>query len=100
MILSAQKKGYRPPEIEILQRSPLLSAGQAGQNPIFQVVLALQNAPGGPLELPGLTLTPEPLDVTVTRFDLELHLWEEAGVLAGAMVYDADRRLWDLLATW
>ncbi|NHC34669.1 non-ribosomal peptide synthetase [Scytonema millei] len=46
------------------------------RNPLFQVVFALQNAPMQPLELPGLTLNPLKFDVTTTRFDLELHLWE------------------------
>lgn len=46
------------------------------QNPLFQVVFALQNAPMSALELTGLTLRPLPFDTETTRFDLELHLWE------------------------
>lgn len=46
------------------------------QNPLFQVVFALQNAPMSTLELPGLTLSPLPFDTETTRFDLEFHLWE------------------------
>ncbi|QSJ15011.1 amino acid adenylation domain-containing protein [Nostoc sp. UHCC 0702] len=46
------------------------------QNPLFQVVFALQNAPMSALELPRLTLSPLPLDTETTRFDLEFHLWE------------------------
>ncbi|MDV2992591.1 MAG: Chondramide synthase cmdD [Chroococcidiopsis sp. SAG 2025] len=46
------------------------------RNPLFQVVFALQNAPMQPLELPGLMLNPLKFDVSTTRFDLELHLWE------------------------
>ena len=53
------------------------------QNPLFQVVFALQNAPMQPLELPGLTLKPLKFDVTTTRFDLELHLWERGYGLSG-----------------
>jgi len=45
------------------------------QNPLFQVVFALQNAPMEPLELPGLILHPQQIDVGTTRFDLEFHLW-------------------------
>ncbi|MBD2076663.1 amino acid adenylation domain-containing protein [Phormidium sp. FACHB-592] len=48
------------------------------RNPLFQVAFALQNAPMQPLELPGLTLTPAPLESGSTRFDLEVHLWEPA----------------------
>ncbi|AFZ17945.1 non-ribosomal peptide synthetase [Allocoleopsis franciscana] len=47
------------------------------QNPLFQVVFALQNAPMETLELPELTLSPlEFVDTGTTRFDLEFHLWE------------------------
>ncbi len=46
------------------------------QNPLFQVVFALQNAPISALELPGLTLNPLPFETETTRFDLEFHLWE------------------------
>lgn len=49
-----------------------------GRNPLFQVALALQNAPMQPLELPGLMLEPAPLESGSTRFDLEVHLWEPA----------------------
>ena len=48
------------------------------RNPLFQVAFALQNAPMQPLELPGLTLEPAPLESGSTRFDLEVHLWEPA----------------------
>lgn len=47
------------------------------QNPLFQVVFALQNAPMEQLELPGLTLSPfKELETTTARFDLEFYLWE------------------------
>ncbi|MBN3899617.1 MAG: amino acid adenylation domain-containing protein [Nostoc sp. NOS(2021)] len=46
------------------------------QNPLFQVVFALQNAPMSALELPNLILSPLPFDTETTRFDLEFHLWE------------------------
>jgi amino acid adenylation domain-containing protein len=53
------------------------------RNPLFQVVFALQNAPVQPLALPELTLNPLPFEVSTTRFDLELHLWEPASGLSG-----------------
>lgn len=53
------------------------------RNPLFAVVFALQNAPMQPLELPRLTLQPLKFDVTTTRFDLELHLWESGYGLSG-----------------
>ncbi|AFZ33016.1 amino acid adenylation domain protein [Gloeocapsa sp. PCC 7428] len=46
------------------------------RNPLFQVAFALQNAPMQPLELPGVTLKPVPIESGTTRFDLEVHLWE------------------------
>jgi len=46
------------------------------RHPLFQVVFALQNAPMEHLTLPGLTLSSLDLEVTTTRFDLELYLWE------------------------
>ncbi|HLO48027.1 MAG TPA: amino acid adenylation domain-containing protein, partial [Kamptonema sp.] len=46
------------------------------QNPLFQVVFALQNAPMSALELPSLTLSSLPFETETTRFDLEFHLWE------------------------
>jgi len=48
------------------------------RNPLFQVAFALQNAPMQSLELPGLALTPMPLESSSTRFALEVHLWEPA----------------------
>jgi len=71
------------------------------RNPLFQVVFALQNAPMQPLDLPGLTLKPLKFDVTTTRFDLELHLWEcdrglsdlwegSADGLSGFVAYNTD----------
>jgi amino acid adenylation domain-containing protein len=61
------------------------------RNPIFQVAFALQNAPRGDFELPGLTIGPVPSETGATRFDLEFHLWEESGGgLDGYLFYSAD----------
>jgi amino acid adenylation domain-containing protein len=70
------------------------------QNPLFQVVFALQNAPADKLELPGLTLKPQQLDAGTARFDLEFHLWERspdnklwvdcADGISGFVIYSAD----------
>jgi len=48
------------------------------QNPLFQVVFALQNAPMSALELPGLMLSPLEFNSETTRFDLEFHLWDRS----------------------
>src|SRR5262249_60635908 len=61
------------------------------RNPFFQVAFALQNAPLGAFELPGLTIGPAPSETGATRFDLELHLWEAGGGgLDGFLFYAAD----------
>lgn len=47
-----------------------------GQNPLFQVVFALQNTPMEQLVLPGLVLSPVELETKTSRFDLELYVWK------------------------
>lgn len=47
-----------------------------GQNPLFQVVFALQNTPMETLDLPGLVLSPMELETKTARFDLECYLWK------------------------
>lgn len=47
-----------------------------GQNPLFQVVFALQNTPMEQLELPSLVLSPVELETKTSRFDLELYVWK------------------------
>ncbi|MEO5729053.1 MAG: AMP-binding protein, partial [Byssovorax sp.] len=61
-----------------------------GRTPLFQAMFGLQNAPMSALELPGLTLTPVPVDAGAAKFELELSLAPEAGALAGTLVYNAD----------
>jgi amino acid adenylation domain-containing protein len=60
------------------------------RNPLFQVMFALQNTPLLPLEMPGLTLSRMEIKGSRTRFDLEVHLREEAEGLKGAFVYNTD----------
>jgi len=47
-----------------------------GQNPLFRVVFALQNAPMDHLTLPGLVLSPVDFESRTARFDLEVYLWK------------------------
>ncbi|HVG10758.1 MAG TPA: amino acid adenylation domain-containing protein, partial [Thermoanaerobaculia bacterium] len=54
--------------------------------PVFQVMLALQNAPAAELTLPGLTLSPVPLAPGAAKFDLSLTFLEEG---RAALEYDA-----------
>ncbi|MCP4659862.1 MAG: amino acid adenylation domain-containing protein, partial [bacterium] len=57
---------------------------EAGRNPLFQVILALQNAPEFEVKLPGLVLSSLPETSVWVRFDLELHLWEPSAAAAAA----------------
>ncbi len=59
--------------------------------PIFQVMLALQNAPMGALELPGLTLEPVATQgARSAKFDLNVSLVERAGAIGGTWEYNVD----------
>ncbi len=60
-------------------------------NPLVQVVFAMQNAPIGRMELPGLALSPLPFEVTTALFDLELDVWEtEEGALLAVFSHNSD----------
>lgn len=75
-----------------------------GQNPLFQVVFALQNTPMEQLVLPGLVLSPVEFETKMTRFDLELYVWkctdnfrnlwgkgwQQSDGLRGVVVYNTD----------
>ncbi|GAP93858.1 non-ribosomal peptide synthetase [Leptolyngbya sp. NIES-2104] len=74
------------------------------QNPLFQVVFALQNTPMEQLVLPGLVLSPVALETKTSRFDLELYVWkcadnfrnlwgqgwQQTDGLRGVIVYNTD----------
>jgi amino acid adenylation domain-containing protein/non-ribosomal peptide synthase protein (TIGR01720 family) len=59
-------------------------------SPLFQVMLALQNAPRQPVALPALGLTPMAVARDTAQFDLMLELGENAGELAGALEYSTE----------
>jgi len=70
-------------------------------SPLFQVLFALQNAPVAALSVPGLSLTPLPLDSGVAKFDLSLTLGESPAGFSGGLEYNTDlfdgstvERLW------
>ena len=58
--------------------------------PLFQVLLVLQNAPLGAIELPDLELSPLVLRHSSTRFDLALSLTEKDAALEGLLEYDTE----------
>ncbi|MFI7388703.1 amino acid adenylation domain-containing protein [Streptomyces sp. NPDC049813] len=68
----------------------------AAQQALFQVMVVLQNNVRGRLELPGLQVAVEPVELGSAKFDLTLQLAEEHGPdggadgLTGALEYAAD----------
>src|SRR5262249_34805022 len=58
--------------------------------PLFQVMLALQNAPQGPQQLRGLEIAPIASDQLRVRFDLEVHAVEHDGSLQLYWLYNRD----------
>ncbi len=71
--------------VEQLQPTRSLS-----HTPLFQVMLAVQNAPMEALKQPGLTLEPLEVDSGTAKFDLSLFLTEDAGGLEGGFEYNTD----------
>ncbi|MGH8773154.1 MAG: condensation domain-containing protein, partial [Burkholderiales bacterium] len=71
--------------VEALQPERTLS-----HSPLFQVLFALQTAPVGELELPGLTLSPLTLESVTAKFDLSLELSEAEGGLVGGWEYSTE----------
>ncbi|HEX6745683.1 MAG TPA: amino acid adenylation domain-containing protein [Longimicrobium sp.] len=66
----------------------LRPARSLAYSPLFQVMFAWHNAPGGALELPGLQLSPADAGARATaKFDLLLSLGEAGGQLVGAVEY-------------
>jgi amino acid adenylation domain-containing protein len=58
--------------------------------PLFQVVLALQNAPASRLELPDLVIEPLEIDNGTAKFDLTLILSQRNRSLRGDLEYNAE----------
>ncbi|WP_285585148.1 non-ribosomal peptide synthetase, partial [Actinoallomurus iriomotensis] len=54
-------------------------------NPLFQVMLTLDNNAAASLELPDLLIAEQRVDVGIAKFDLFLYLAEEPGTPAGAI---------------
>ncbi|MGK3992297.1 non-ribosomal peptide synthase/polyketide synthase [Sorangium sp. So ce1024] len=61
-----------------------------GRSPLFQVMLALQNAPAEPIAIPGLTLTPIEIDSGTAKFDLTLSLTDTEEGFQGTLEYNTD----------
>ncbi|MBB4639458.1 amino acid adenylation domain-containing protein, partial [Longimicrobium terrae] len=83
--LEAQRNQDIPFE-QVVER--LRPARTLAYSPLFQVMFAWQNAPGGDLHLPGLTVADAPAaDADSAKFDLTLSLWERDGRITGTLEY-------------
>jgi amino acid adenylation domain-containing protein/FkbH-like protein/thioester reductase-like protein len=71
--------------VEALQPTRSLS-----HSPLFQVMLVVQNAPRGAMELPGLTLVEETMPLHTAQFDLLLSLHEAGDEICGHLNYASD----------
>ncbi len=60
------------------------------RNPLFQVVLALQNPLIEKLPAGDVIFSPDEFDTAAVRFDLEWHIWESPVGMQGAFVYSVD----------
>ncbi|NER47173.1 MAG: amino acid adenylation domain-containing protein [Symploca sp. SIO1A3] len=60
------------------------------RNPLAQVAFALQNAPGSPWDLPGLTVEGMSSGLDSVRVDLEVYLWDFPEGLGGFCSYNRD----------
>ncbi|MFE3741863.1 amino acid adenylation domain-containing protein [Streptomyces sp. NPDC059134] len=54
----------------------LAPARSMARNPLFQVLLAVQNNPRGALRLPGVEVTEQPAGALTARFDLDIEVRE------------------------
>ncbi|MEV0759109.1 amino acid adenylation domain-containing protein [Nocardia sp. NPDC050435] len=74
--LAAYENQDAPFDLLVEMLNPVRSAAH---QPLFQVLLTLQNDPLPTLELPGVTVDPRPPAATTSRFDLTFNLGEAAG---------------------
>jgi|CXWL01.1.fsa_nt_gi amino acid adenylation domain-containing protein/thioester reductase-like protein/non-ribosomal peptide synthase protein (TIGR01720 family) len=59
-------------------------------NPLFQVMFVLHNVPFGSIQVSGLEITPFPIENTVSKFDLTLHVTEASDGLRASFEYNVD----------
>src|SRR5262245_15585498 len=60
------------------------------REPLFQIVFTLLNAPMPSIELPGLALSPLPMETGTAKFDLTLSVGEGPGGLSAILEYNTD----------
>jgi amino acid adenylation domain-containing protein len=65
-------------------------ARSPARHPLFQVMLAYQQAPRGPVPFGAASLREEHVDFYAARMDLSFHLFERSSGLHGWLVYSKD----------
>jgi aspartate racemase len=60
------------------------------RNPLFQVMLAYQNAPRSSIELPGFLVSPMDVRIDTSKFDLSLDVYRESNGLRFTVEYSTD----------
>jgi amino acid adenylation domain-containing protein len=70
------------------------------QQPLFQALFVLQNAPIGPVQSPGLEIRPVDFDFETSKFDLALFTWETRQGIVGSWVYKTDLFVAGTVAAW
>jgi amino acid adenylation domain-containing protein len=68
----------------------LKPARDMSRNPLFQVMLAVQNVMRPEFDLPGMRWFPRDVDNGSSKFDLTFFLWEMDGRLVGKMEHASD----------
>ncbi|HWG97931.1 MAG TPA: amino acid adenylation domain-containing protein, partial [Pilimelia sp.] len=68
----------------------LAPARDTSRNPLFDVMVVLQNTPQGPAELPGLRVAEQPLPVLAASHDLSIEFEESGDALVGAVEYSTE----------
>ncbi|MGB9999694.1 condensation domain-containing protein, partial [Streptomyces pseudogriseolus] len=74
---------------EIVRHTALAADGQA-RSPLFQTMLALNEAPSRNLHLPGLTVSRLDIPPAGTQFDFSLHLEQGEDAITGYLTYNTD----------
>src|SRR6185369_12954442 len=79
------------PYEKVVERVQVERGGEAGQ--LFQVMVAMQNAPRGEIRLEGLEIETESVGNERAKFELTIGLGEVGGRLVGGVEYNEE--LWD-----
>jgi amino acid adenylation domain-containing protein len=84
-VIAAQEHQDIPFEQVVELARPVRSLSHS---PVFQVMFAWQNAPGGTINLPGLQVSPAPVAPhAISKFDLTLSLQEAGDKIVGGVEY-------------